>query len=291
MKAAHPKQRSLQLACAAMCAAALTTNAADKITLLVRGDDIGSTHAANIACIQCYRDGIVRSVELMVPCAWFPEAVRLLKENPGLDVGVHLTLTSEWERMKWRPLTHAQTLVDPDGYFFPMVWPNQSFPPKSSLKESKWKLSEIETELRAQIETARQHLPRISHLSCHMGFAGLDPAISALVKRLADEYGLATEGFLTTAKPFQGWGKAATTEERIKRFVASIEQLQPGTYVFIEHPGINVPEMQAIGHKGYENVAEDRAAVTGVFTSPEVKAAIQRKGVVLASYSDLKQER
>ncbi|MGC8991315.1 MAG: polysaccharide deacetylase family protein, partial [Verrucomicrobiia bacterium] len=77
----------------------------------------------------------------------------------------------------------------------------------------------------------------------------------------------------------------------IKNFVASIEQLEPGTYIFIEHPGMDVPEMQAIGHKGYENVAQDREAVTRVFTSPEVKAAIQRKGVVLASYSDLKQKR
>ena len=72
------------------------------IKLLVRGDDIGSSHNANLACIESYKNGIVRSVEIMVPCSWFEEAVIMLNENPGLDVGIHLTLTSEWDNYKWR---------------------------------------------------------------------------------------------------------------------------------------------------------------------------------------------
>jgi len=66
------------------------------IKLIVRADDIGSSHAANLACIQSYREGIARSVEVMVPCPWFNEAAGMLRANPGYDVGVHLTLTSEW---------------------------------------------------------------------------------------------------------------------------------------------------------------------------------------------------
>lgn len=93
-----------------------------EIRLLVRGDDIGSSQAANQACINSYRNGIMRSVELMVPCPWFLDAARLLKENPGLDVGIHLVLNSEWAAMKWRPLTCAPSLVDSNGYFYPMVW-------------------------------------------------------------------------------------------------------------------------------------------------------------------------
>ena len=54
-----------------------------EIKLVVRADDIGSCHAANLACIQCYREGIVRSVEVMVPCPWFNEAAKMLRENPG----------------------------------------------------------------------------------------------------------------------------------------------------------------------------------------------------------------
>jgi len=61
-----------------------------EIRLLVRGDDIGSFASANQACIDACKKGIVRSLEVMVPCAWFPEAVTLLNENPSIDVGVHL---------------------------------------------------------------------------------------------------------------------------------------------------------------------------------------------------------
>ncbi len=61
----------------------------------------------------------MQSVEIMPVCPWFPEAVKLLNENPGLDVGIHLALTSEWENYKWGPVTHAPNLVDENGYFSP----------------------------------------------------------------------------------------------------------------------------------------------------------------------------
>ncbi len=63
-----------------------------EVYLLVRGDDIGSSHAANLGCTESCRNGIMRSVELMPPCPWFPEALKMLKDNPDLDVGIHLTL-------------------------------------------------------------------------------------------------------------------------------------------------------------------------------------------------------
>ncbi|MFW5774471.1 MAG: ChbG/HpnK family deacetylase, partial [Tangfeifania sp.] len=132
------------------------------IQLIVRADDIGSFHAANVGCIESYQNGIARSVELMPPCAWFPEAVEMLNENQGYDVGIHLTLTSEWSSVKWRPLTQCPGLVDDDGYFFPMVWKNENFPPGSSIQESDWNLDEIEQELRAQIELSLKHVPHIS---------------------------------------------------------------------------------------------------------------------------------
>ena len=100
----------------------------EPIKLLIRGDDIGSSHTANVACIESYKSGIMRSVELMVPGPWFPEAVRLLNANPGLDVGVHLVITSEWNDIKWRPLTCCPSLVDKDGYFYPMILQWDDFP-------------------------------------------------------------------------------------------------------------------------------------------------------------------
>ena len=259
-----------------------------EIYLLVRADDIGSFHAANVACIESYQNGIARSVELMAPCVWFPEAVKMLKENPGYDVGIHLTLTSEWSSVKWRPLTYCPSLVDKDGYFFPMVWKNDNFPPNSSISEANWKIEEVEQELRAQIEISMKYVPQISHLSNHMGFTGLDPKLKALVEKLAKEYKLDTE--TNNLQRFPGWGRDAKPEERIDKFCENLEKLTPGKYLFVEHPAKDSEEMKTVGHKGYENVGLVREWVTRVFTSEKVKQTIQKKGIKLISYADLKEQ-
>src|SRR5688572_29940141 len=75
------------------------------IRLIVRGDDMGYTHSGNEAIIKSYKEGIETSIEVIVPSPWFPEAVKLLQQNPGVDVGIHLAITSEWDNIKWRPLS------------------------------------------------------------------------------------------------------------------------------------------------------------------------------------------
>jgi chitin disaccharide deacetylase len=257
------------------------------IFLLVRGDDIGSSHTANLACIESYRNGIMRSVELMVPGPWFPEAIRLLQENPGLDVGVHLVVTSEWNDIKWRPLTCCPSLVDKDGYFYPMIWQRPDFPKGTALKDAPWKIEEIEQEFRAQIELAKKYLPQVSHVNCHMGCEGCAPEIAELVKMLAREYQLDIDPFAMGYKYTGLWdAKDTTAAQRIRSAVKTLENLKPGKYFFIDHPGMDTPEMQAIWHKGYENVAADRDAVTKVFTNPEVKAAISSARINLVSYKE-----
>jgi len=257
------------------------------VRLVIRGDDIGSSHAANIACIRAYKEGIMKSVELMVPCAWFPEAVKMLNENPGLDVGVHVTLTSEWDNIKWRPLTSSPSLTDADGYFYATIWPRKGAPAGTALQEAKWKIEEVEKEIRAQIELARRHVPRVSHLSFHMGSSDWDPKVKEVCTKLAKEYNLyvPSGGDVRTAG---GFGNAKTTEERTSKFIEMLRGLKPGTYLFVEHPGQDTPEMRAIGHPGYEDVAQDRQAVTNVFTSGRVKTAIDELGIKLLSYADLK---
>ncbi|MDZ4702009.1 MAG: ChbG/HpnK family deacetylase [Rhodothermales bacterium] len=96
--------------------------------LIVRGDDMGYAHAGNEAIMKTYTDGIVTSVEVIVPSPWFPEAVRMLADHPDLDIGVHLAITSEWDNVKWRPMTPAPSLRDADGYFYPMICPNKNYP-------------------------------------------------------------------------------------------------------------------------------------------------------------------
>ncbi len=263
--------------------------AQDKNTyLIIRGDDIGSCHAANVACIRAYKEGIMTSVELMVPCSWFPEAVKLLNENHGLDVGVHLVLTSEWDNFKWRPLTWAPSLTDADGFFYPTIWQRKNMPLGTALRDVHWKIEEIEKEMRAQIEMAKRKVPRVSHLSFHMGCSSWDPKVKKVCTNLAKEYNLDIVPSEYGVKGFAGFRGAKTTKERIKKFIETLEGLKPGTYLFVEHPGLDTAEMRAIGHKGYYDVAKDRDAVTEVFVNEDVKRTIKRLGIRLISYADLK---
>jgi len=256
-----------------------------EIKLIVRADDIGSSHAANVACIQSFREGIARSVEVMAPCPWFGEAAKMLRANPGYDVGVHLTLTSEWENYKWGPLTQAPSLVDASGHFFPTTSQRKGFPPNTGFLQSKWNIHEVEKELRAQIELAKKEIPHVSHLSSHMGTPTCTPELRVLVQKLAAEYKLPLD--TPGAKHFR-WpaGNDATAAQREAALVKALEELGPGIWILVEHPGLDTDEMRAIGHKGYWNVAAHRDAVTKAFTSAKVKEVIRKRGIQLVNYGD-----
>jgi predicted glycoside hydrolase/deacetylase ChbG (UPF0249 family) len=276
-----------------LAATALTTlvspalAAEPPIRLIVRGDDMGSSHASNEASVRCFRDGVMRDVELMAVGPWFPEAARLLRENPGLDVGLHLALTSEWDDVKWRPLTSAPSLVEPDGFFHPMIWPGPHYGKDRALKEQPWKLDEIERELRAQIALTKREVPQLSHLSDHMGFQALGPEVQALMKRLAVEHGLDVDPGALSVRPI-GWpGESRSPADKVASFARLLEGLAPGTWLFVDHPALDTPEMRAIGHVGYEDVAVDRQGVTDAWTSPVAKEIVARRGIELVGYRDL----
>lgn len=256
--------------------------------LIVRGDDMGYAHAGNEAILKCYREGIETSVEIIAPAPWFPEAAQMLKEHPEVDIGVHLALSSEWDNVKWRPLYSGGSLRDGDGYFFPMIRPNRNYPQRSLL-ENRWLLADIEQEFRAQIELVKKHVPRVSHVSSHMGCAEITDEVRALVRQLAREYkiDIATDDYQVKAVNFNA--RLATVENCIDSFIAMLDKLEPGkTYLTVEHPGLDTPELRAIHHIGYENVAEHRQRVTDVWTSRRVRDAIRSRGIKLIGYRDLK---
>lgn len=257
------------------------------IRLIVRGDDMGYTHSGNQALIKCYVSGIETSIEVLVPSPWFPEAVRMLEENPGVDVGIHLDLTSEWENIRWRPLSDCPSLKDAGGYFYPMVFPNKNYPGRS-LSENKWKIEDVEKEFRAQIELAVKYIPRVSHLSAHMGCTNLSPEVKALTKKLAKEYHIPIDPDWDVRGIVGYDGPNKTSEEKIQSFINMLNKLKAGqTYIFLDHPGINNDELQAVYHIGYEEVATDRQGVTDVFTNEKVKTLIKEKGIRLIGYRDL----
>ncbi len=262
------------------------------IYLIIRADDIGSSHAANIGCINSFDEGIAQSVEVMVPCPWFLEAAKLLRELPDYDVGVHLTLTSEWEDYKWGPLTCAPTLTDSNGYFYPRQkdWVHEK---AEAFWNAKPDMAEVEAELRAQIEMAMKHIPQISHLTGHMGIESesVSPQMTALFHKLAKEYGLDIHPADYGVKRFNDYHNPEPQQrnsDREAEFIATLKRLEPGIYLFVEHPGADVPEMQAIGHAGSDEVAKRRAEVTKIFISKEVQRIIRQRNIKLISYKDLK---
>jgi len=254
-----------------------------EIRLIVRADDMGVCRTANEACIKAYREGIARSVEVIVNGAWFLDAAKLCNENPKLDVGVHLCLNSEWELCKWRPLTGGRSIADADGYFFPMPRQRPDFPPNTGFLDAKPKLEEVEAELRAQIEMARKHIRNVTHLSAHMYTPIATPELRAIAEKLSKEYNLPLE--CPQARPIGHWGEKKSPAEREAAFITLLENAKPGLWLFVEHPGLDTPEMRGLGHKGYWDVAADRAGVTFVMTSDKVKQVIQRRGIRLISYA------
>ena len=258
-----------------------------EIRLIVKGDDMGAAHGMNAATIDAFKRGVLTTTNVIVPGPWFPEAARLLKENPGLDVGVHLALTSEWDDIKWRPLTFSPSIADDDGYFFPLVQPRAGVMAGRSIKERSWKLDEVERELRAQLAMAKRHIPQVTYTWNHMGFTLLSTEVAALVARLSKEYGLIVPtdlGVQRVGSVYDGRDSGAVKAEKL---AARLETLGPGLWLHIDHASTDDPEMRAVGHAGYEWVAADRSAVLEAWTSPRVREVITRRGIKLTNYREL----
>jgi hypothetical protein len=257
--------------------ALITTNA----KLLVRVDDAGTSLAANQGCELAVREGIARSIEVMIPGAWVCDAAERFARLPSVDIGIHLTLTSEWDRVKWRPLTHAPSLVDGHGFFRPRF------------QADAWDLTEIEAEFGAQVELGKRLFPQASHISSHMTrhFEDIDASLGAMVRALAKQYGLKDDPLGTDDLPrvvgYQPFPRDA--EPRVEAFSQMLAGLTEGPSIFVDHPAVLSDELRGHGHDGYDDVAEDRASCLAVLTDPNVIEATARYGIELISYRDLSQ--
>ena len=261
----------------------------EKIRLLVRADDAGSSWSSNMGCLKACADGIVRSVEVMMPCAWVSHAARLFNDRPEIDVGIHLTLTSEWDAVRWRPLTDARSLVDEDGYFRPLLMPRPG-DDRPSLRESDWSVDDIARELRAQIERGVAAFDNASHVSAHMAphFSAFDQRVGEIVAELCREFQLIDVPPGHGLARFEGYPKhPRSAERREAAFIEQLGTLKAGTYMFVDHPAVESAELRATGHKGYEDVLEDRTTCLSVLVSEGVKAAVSSNGIELIGYRDL----
>ena len=254
-----------------------------QVNLIVRADDMGMSHAANLGCLEAYRKGVVRSVEVMVPCPWFPEAAEMLQENPGLDPGLHLTLNSEWTSFRWRPLTLAPSLVDEEFNFY------RGFSQPKSDKDlpNTWKPDEVEKELRAQIELGLKKIPHTSHLSDHMFFSKRSPVLEEMMVRLAEEYALFYD-IKRIGLDYAGKYRSDDTsyEGRLHAMKQRIDQLEPGTWIIITHPSAGTEEAHAI--RGSSNdIGQKRDMSRKILTAPELISFCEEMGINLMAYKDI----
>ena len=160
---------------------ALDFDAGSRIAIF-HADDLGMCHGANVAFEELSKLGTINSAAVMVPCPWFTEVAEMAAANPDLDLGVHLTLTSEWTTYRWAPISttnRSSGLIDETGYFWhrlPMLAANVV--PEAA-----------EAEMRAQIERALAAGIDVTHLDTHMGAAILPQLVDIFV-RLGHEYRL-----------------------------------------------------------------------------------------------------
>ena len=162
--------------------------------LIVNADDYGMCTAANEAVHELFLGGWLKSATVMIPCPAAKEAVQFSIDHPEFAIGVHTTLTSEWEKYRWKPLTPGKSLVDEDGY----MWH------ESDMVEKNAKYDEIEAEVRAQIEYAHTLGMKPSHVDNHMGslyghYTGR-LSLGKLALRICGDYGYAYRIFTKNDK-------------------------------------------------------------------------------------------
>lgn len=151
--------------------------------LIVHADDLGMSHSVNTATFKAFQTGLVNSGSIMAPCPWLSEIATYARANPQADLGLHLTLTSEWTHLRWGPVAakdRVSSLLDKDGYF--------RLTETDAAKYADPK--EVELEIRAQIEKAKALGIVPTHLDSHMGTLYQSKALFDVFMRVAREYKL-----------------------------------------------------------------------------------------------------
>jgi predicted glycoside hydrolase/deacetylase ChbG (UPF0249 family) len=261
----------------------VSVSRAEDIRLIVRGDDLGMTQGSIVAFEKGFKEGVLTCASLLVVAPWFEAAADLIRRNPDWCIGVHLCLIGEWQGYRWRPVLpwgKVPSLVDADGFLFAApdeLWSNKPRP------------EEIETEFRAQIELALKKGVKLQYIDIHYA-ANAD--VQRIVRKLSKEYGLPISGTLGEKYAISVY--KTPVDQKLEAALKLIDQLTPGLWLWVAHPGIESPEQNALVHTSPEDrftdggVGRHRAAETGVLTSKAVKDAIAKKKIRLTTYRDLR---
>jgi hypothetical protein len=270
---------------------------ADSKLLILHADDLAVAHSEDAASFDALDQHAVTSASIMVPCPWLTEVADYAKAHPDADLGLHLTLTSEWKTYRWGPVESKDkvpSLLDPSGY----LWPDT---PQSV---GALKADEAEREIRAQIERSIAMGIHPTHLDSHMGTLFSRPDLFAVYAKVAHEYKLPFLAFIAPDTPKTLSSVLSGNDVVLNSVVIAnpsihpsdwkdfyayaIKNLKPGVTEIIVHLGYDDAELRAVMVDRADYGAAWRQRDYDVVTSPEFKKLLEDNHVILIHWSDLK---
>jgi len=272
---------------------------------IFHADDVGMCHGANAAFQELSRLGSISCGAVMVPCPWFAEVAEMAAAERSLDLGVHLTLTSEWTSYRWGPISttsRSSGLFDEGGYF----WRRLPMLASHVVPEA------AELEMRAQIEKALASGIDVTHLDTHMG-AALLPQLIGIYVRLGREYklpillpkqileytsvldfaGISLDGYLETLAGLEADGWPLVDHFRMTPGVPSAESdrtyrdlvagLPPGLTMVALHPNTSGDIEAIVPAKAHFRTDEYR-----LLTDQEFRRFMSRQGIETIGFRALR---
>ena len=266
--------------------------------LIIHADDLGMSHSVNRATFEAFENGWITSASILVPCPWFPEVVRWARAHPDADLGIHLALNSEWTGYRWGPIGPRESvasLLDRDGYL----------PPLETDVVARARPAEIDRELRAQIDRARNAGVKLTHLDSHMATLFRTPEFFEVYRKLGTAYGLPVlmERLGDRGGEQSAWATASQADALVDR-VVSIPQgvakadwpqayekmlapLPPGVYQLIVHLGYDDEEMRGATFDHPDWGAAWRQNDLELVKSSRFRDFLRQQRFVLVGWKDL----
>jgi chitin disaccharide deacetylase len=268
---------------------------ADSKLLILHADDLGVAHSVNAASFEALERGDISSASAMVPTPWIAEVAAYARAHPNADLGLHLTITSEWDTYRWgsvAPADKVASLLDSSG----------TFPRNDSAVAANAKPAEVERELRAQIQRAMAMGIRPTHVDAHMFALFSTPGLFTTYVKVAREYRLPFLAFRGDPKlPLQPplssndilvdavitAGADIPSDQWKAWYLNQIANLKPGLTEILVHLGRDDSELQAVmvNHEPWGSAWRQRDA--DVLSSPEFKKALKDNNVILVTWRQL----
>jgi predicted glycoside hydrolase/deacetylase ChbG (UPF0249 family) len=267
--------------------------APDARVLIVNCDDFGMHDTVNAAVVESVENGIASSCSLIVPCPAATNAIRLLRERSHIPFGIHLALIRDSPEYRWGPVAakaQVPSLLDPDTGELYVDTPAQR---NALLAEAK--LTDVERELRAQINAVVDVGLAPTHLDWHCLADGGRADIFDLAMALAEENGLAARVWLDDGRrKAREQGKpvvdnafldsySISLHDKAATYARMLRDLPPGLNEWAIHPAHGTKQWQTIGPTGWQIRQSDHAFLT----SPRAREILDREGITVIDYRPL----